>query len=169
MPREIVPTAGPFAVKVGWAQDRGDVQLGVATDNERSLVWVLYEAKLEELGRAAAQITAGFRSRIEDAKTSDAEAGVMAELGAAILNALDCLPFLEQGSSYSWTVGTEGAVVLNQPPTATSASFSPIPEQPANGVGGLKTGVWADLTRSELNRLIRLLRKARDSAFGKDE
>lgn len=29
-------------------------------------------------------------------------------------------------------------------------------------------GLWADLTRSDINRLIRLLRKARDTAFGAD-
>lgn len=30
-------------------------------------------------------------------------------------------------------------------------------------------GVWADLDREGCNRLIRLLRKARDSAYGRDE
>lgn len=30
-------------------------------------------------------------------------------------------------------------------------------------------GVWTDLTRYDCNRLIRILRRARDAAFGRDE
>lgn len=32
-----------------------------------------------------------------------------------------------------------------------------------------KEGVYSDLTREQINKLIRLLRKARDQAFGADE
>lgn len=35
--------------------------------------------------------------------------------------------------------------------------------------GGSYQGVWATLGRAECNQLIKLLRRARDSAFGRDE
>lgn len=31
------------------------------------------------------------------------------------------------------------------------------------------SGIWASLNRSQINQLIKILRRARDSAFGKDE
>lgn len=37
------------------------------------------------------------------------------------------------------------------------------------GISGPYNSYWANLNRAGVNRLIRLLRKARDSAFGRDE
>jgi hypothetical protein len=36
-------------------------------------------------------------------------------------------------------------------------------------IGSLESGLWVDLDRDSINELIRLLRKARDGAYGKDE
>jgi hypothetical protein len=35
--------------------------------------------------------------------------------------------------------------------------------------GSLSAGLWVDLNRSAINRLIQHLRRARDQAFGRDE
>ncbi len=45
------------------------------------------------------------------------------------------------------------------------ATTDPNAEEPYSAAAGL----WIDLDRSRINDLIRLLRKARDGAFGKDE
>lgn len=42
-------------------------------------------------------------------------------------------------------------------------------EANANDPDGSYTGVWSTLDRTSLNRLIRVLRNARDRAYGKDE
>lgn len=36
-------------------------------------------------------------------------------------------------------------------------------------LGSKESGLWIDLSRDKINELIRLLRKARDQAYGRDE
>lgn len=120
MPREMVEASGdPFAVKVGWAADR-DVQLGVETEDGKTLPWILWGSDAEQLSWLSKQIEAATRVEYED------DTG----LARAVLNTLDC------GSGVTEPAGYRG--------------------------------VWATLSRHGCNRLIRLLRKARDAAYGAD-
>jgi hypothetical protein len=145
MPREVVHCDGPFHVKVGWAADR-DVQLGVEGDEGRSLNWLLYGGD-DTLQRIGAQVYSAVQEIRDNPGGLEASAAhrhrgtidAELELGRRILNALDCVPHMPAQDA----------------PPGENVSY------------GYK-GVWATLDRHGINRLIRLLRKARDSAFGAD-
>lgn len=129
MPREVVQSTGknPFAVKVGWSHVSDRVQLGVETDDGRSLFWELLEQHVDKLGELAMEaVVAEQRIRAAHAGPDGLPADT-ARVGRALLNAMD----------------------VTVPLTYR--------------------GVWADLNRDGCNRLIRLVRKARDTAFGHDE
>lgn len=113
MPREVIMSdGGAFAVKVGWAVDQ-DVQIGVETDDQRSLAWVLWGGDLDKLSR---EIEAATRVEYP---TSEG-------LARAVLNTLDTI------------------------------------------TGVACYGAWVNLDRAGCNRLVKLVRKARDAAFGAD-
>lgn len=129
MPREVVQPAGrgPFAVKVGWSHENNLVQVGVETDDGRSLFWELLESKVSELGEAAMRaVTAEQRIREANKVGENGPPADSVYVGREILNAMD----------------------------VATLSYR---------------GVWSDLDRDGCNRLVRILRKARDAAFGRDE
>lgn len=106
-----------FDIKVGWTKDK-HMQIGLESFDQTSLVWTIYENKVEQIGEEVYKaITEVPRSLTN----------VNEELGKAVLNVLDIV--------------THGPV----------------------------EGIWTTPSRNEVNDLIRLLRRARDAAFGKDE
>lgn len=154
MPKEIiygssVDAREPFHVKVGWTPDR-EVQLGVEADGDRSLFWMLM----------------GVASFVDEAQTSDIAAAMeddrqlrLAEIGARFRET-----FLQAARRWDATGNddpgrkVEDALLtvqmLNLLDDITIMRYS---------------GVWATLDRLACNRLIRNIRKARDSAYGEDE
>lgn len=116
MPRETVSNCdgGPWVPKVGWFPS-GTVQIGVASDDGRSLFWLLLGHDTDALRRLGDQVRKMTQLAYDDDE----------HLARELLNTLD--------------------------------------------VCGSYNGLWADLDRGGCNQLIRHLRKARDTAFGKDE
>lgn len=135
MPREVIigHDGEPFAVKVGWAADR-DVQIGVETDDGRSIAWVLWQSQAAELGRLVRE-PSWIQQQVDVAREQALDVdGANRLVGEQILNWLDGLGGVpREGDSQS-----------------------------------IYTGVWSTLDRASCNRLIKLLRKARDAAYGAD-
>lgn len=141
MPKEIIYGSAvsgkePFHVKVGWTADR-EVQVGVESDEGRSLFWIL-------TGTAA----------IDD-DTADQRQRRLAELGAMVREKMSKTP--SPAADDIGRIQSDaclGSEVLNILDEFTIIEFS---------------GVWATLDRVACNRLINNIRKARDSAYGRDE
>jgi hypothetical protein len=120
------PSFRPFQMDVAWNKDM-DMQVGIATHDDRHLVDYIYADEQVQIGRLL------FKRLVEaldipprDFRTSEAEAEFMNALGREALDA-----------------------VTGSTPFGTS--------------------VWWTPTRHQVNMLIRLLRRARDAAFGRDE
>lgn len=136
MPREVVKPStprsdDPFIIKVGWDAN-GAVQIGVESDEMRSLAWKLWGG----------------------AGTHDQSAHTI-PLGKAVLDAVSAAD--EE---------------LRQPTPADVQRRNDVVARhvlDAFDTAGCFYGVWADLDRQQINRLIRLLRRARDAAYGADE
>lgn len=124
MPKESVTPLdpeGPYTVKVGWNHG---VQVGVASDSYRSLVWLLMAPEGPSQDDRCMRIGQAVEEALRVGHAQNEVFSLEAQ-GRAVLNALD-----------------------------TVQVFS---------------GVWADLDRRGCNQLIKLIRKARDAAFGRDE
>lgn len=122
MPREMVHSEGPYHPEVGWSRD-SYVQLGVATEDGRSLVWQLYgePMTLERVGQSANALL----RKVSSGSPSDPPVQLSdQDVGKLVLDALDTVEVF--------------------------------------------TSIWSGLDRQDCNRLIRLIRKARDQAFGAD-
>jgi hypothetical protein len=174
MPKEIVAgsavpgTDDGFHVKVGWTADRS-VQLGVETDQGHSLFWVL-------LG---ATVTAQHQTSESETQERERTRRRLAELGARVREAVESIPrggpadaaryelakvearddalaeaFPESDIGHLFADARVGEAVLNVMDEMTILEY---------------TGVWADLSRDGCNRLIKIIRKARDAAYGPDE
>lgn len=148
MPKEIVAgsavpgTEDGFHVKVGWGTD--SVQVGVETDQGHSLFWVL-------LG---ATVTDQHKTSDQEQEERERVRLRLAELGARTREAVENLPRRDDDTGHLMTDARVGEAVLNLMDEMTILEY---------------TGVWADLSRDGCNRLIRIVRKARDSAYGADE
>lgn len=151
MPKEIVAGASipndrdPFHVKVGWTASQ-HVQLGVETDQGHSLFWVL-------LG---ATVTADHQTKDSEAEERERSRRRLAELGARVREAVEQIPHQASVTDPGdlITDARVGEAVLNTMDDMTILEY---------------TGVWANLSREGCNRLIQIVRKARDSAYGSDE
>jgi hypothetical protein len=123
MPKETFGSVGQYHASVGWGS--GELRVGTIGADGRSLNWTLYGSprSREEIGLKIYELV------------HDSPAAMPAEdLGAAVLNILDCVP----GDAS----GPDPAAYM---------------------------GVWTRMERSEVNAFIKVLRRARDYAFGKDE
>jgi len=148
MPRETITGTGRdvdgFVVQVGWASTHNDVQLGIETSDGRSLVTQLYGSaqQLERIGKRA--VAAGWRTM---SLTPDLEG----------LNP-------EQARALAETYREIGREVLN----AVQDGPDPATREEARPTYGYENA-WTHLDRSGVNRLVKVLRRARDAAFGADE
>lgn len=150
MPKEIIYGSAVhggrerFHVKVGWTADR-EVQLGVEADGGRSLFWMLL----------------GVASFVDEAADSDTAASLeedrqlrLAELGARMRETA------KQAKERADDIGNKAmdallaVQMLNLLDDVTIIEYS---------------GVWTTLDRLGCNQLIKNVRKARDSAYGRDE
>lgn len=64
-----------------------------------------------------------------------------------------------------WLNETSKKPVIVKMPDGTTRDISPPPTEAMASFNSL----WSTLSRSQINRLIRVLRKARDDSYGKDE
>lgn len=134
MPREVIRSTpdDAFAVKIGWAENSPDVQLGVETGDDRPLHRVLWQSNVELIGTMVRHVAMEHRA-LDLGNGREREWSPDAAIGEAFLRLLD------------------GTDVPDGMPRAIAYR-----------------GVWAHLGRSECNRLIRMLRRARDTTFGVD-
>jgi membrane-bound lytic murein transglycosylase B len=83
----------------------------------------------------------------------------------------------DDGRSLNWVLHGDNVERIGERTLAMIAEAGPSPDPAAVGrgvlavldvAGGDYRGVWANLDRYRCNRLVRLLRRARDAAFGAD-
>jgi hypothetical protein len=153
MPRETIftpyspdPDTGdlPFQITVGWHREAGEVQVGVETVDPGSgrlhLVDYVYGDTLT-------------MKTIGELLTQK-----LAEAGLTIARVdpdgmCSQVTFDNDTASYNGYISTLGRSVLDAVTGSTPFGNS----------------VWSHLRRTQINDLIKLLRRARDGAFGKDE
>lgn len=120
------------SVMIGWGREQADVQVGVGTQDGKSLLWTLYgdDDKRTQIGKTLV-FELGLHDQIGEVTSSDEYNQRCADLTGQVLNIVE---------SAGWS-----SVMAYE-------SF------------------WVTLSRrSQINDLIKLLRRARDAAFGKDE
>jgi len=157
MPKEIISGSavgtGGYHVKVGWTNDR-EVQVGVEADEGRSLFWML-------LG-VADPLTPPVLLQSDDREQRDRERQDrrLAEVGAYIR------------ATVATATGVELAVERDDDPgnlRMDAALARGVLNNLDSLTHGMCSSVWSDLDRAGCNRLIQIVRRARDSAYGRDE
>ena len=160
MPRELINArvVGSYQTHVGWLRDGELVQVGVGVDGGKSLFWQLLGTNTERIGRELKRLL-GNVATFDEVKTSDQDATQNQTLGEAIINLLDV--------SVGPEPRTETCNCQETPCEHDLPGSDTDVSQPWAHSG--YDSVWADLTRADVNEMIRVLRRARDQAFGRDE
>lgn len=155
MPRELIKSdGGPYHVKLGW-DHIGGVQLGVELENPNR--------------------DAGVDTPVESAPTIFnylLSVPSRTELGRLLIeHANEGLPSKKDaGRAPDCSCGpNEGCSGCPAPEEVWLAVGNWIVEQLNETTHHMYFGLWSDLDRRSINDLIRKLRRARDTAFGKDE
>lgn len=152
MPKEVIHTDDDFVASVGWSgrDNAGTLQLGVGLVDGRSLFWQL--------------------ASIPNGPTSDVVDDALWQLGDRIartfpgLDAQLCAGYNDVSPEKRRAARIEWAsAMLNLLDTAGDTPA----DSPRESSG--YSAVWATLDRDAVNRLIRVLRRARDQAYGRDE
>lgn len=117
----------------------GDVQLGVEQMEGRSLLWALYGDR-ENLSRVGGELHSWFQMWMRQSDETSLQTD-------------------DEKQAYAIDLATTLLNMIESGPVDTDVLRN------KNGY----TGLWATLDRNDCNKVIRVLRTARSSAFGKDE
>lgn len=148
-PKEIIygsatETDQPFHIKIGWAA-HNEVQIGVEANGGASLASILLGVAKESFPEP--------RSSNEEAEMRDTIFRRLAELGALVNELHQPIdPNLHDPGRLHEHAALGQAIIAALEPDRLGCS-----------------GIWATLDRGGCNRMIRNIRKARDSAYGRDE
>lgn len=142
MPKEKIDGIG-YDMVVGWAPDQ-EMQVAVQTVGEYSVLSQLYGDQ-ESLAKLGSALHSAVRAMKYDSGNVQPERiDAETRLGLALQ---------AKGDDWASADREVGRALLDLIEST----------QPNH------TGLWATLTRQQVNRLIRMLRRARDSVYGKDE
>lgn len=146
MPQELISGQGPYNVRVGWQRDQ-DVQLGVEVPEGQLIdeMFVTDLAAMKQIGGAVLDFVRRYL-------VSTGELPEPAD--PAAIKALEQMGvFVSPPAPQDYGVDHQlGCIIIDK----------------INEVRPYAS-VWATLDRAGANRLIQVVRRARDSSFGKDE
>jgi hypothetical protein len=197
MPRELIKSqVGPYHIRVGWSAYQ-DVQLGVeledlVRDDEEPrpsiFSYLIGAEQREELARRVSEIVES-RPREQDRTVIIAPSQGLAERKMEELRSPKHRTILVYSKSHLDRVRglqldpTDVTIIDGSPDEWVEVVAMCI--RPGNGphrstgdaivdainevTHGGYLGLWSDLDRHGINQLIKVLRRARDSAYGKDE
>lgn len=148
MPKEtVMPKDGDFKVQVGWSKSQ-HVQVGVELKQIIGVESPKRGPKLGSLPNLFWELCGEHREAI----------------GAAVRKIIgcDCMD-CSRGRKHGATTDSTKSSIVSDLEVGTSVLVA------LETICSPYSGVWATLNREDLNRLIHLLRTARNDAFGKDE